>query len=445
MSLRAKVHITVHLLTGWALVLAGWALGTRPEWVVYFEGASGPIIKCGVLAALLAAFYRWGTFSRYSIRGCVAVLATLAFLFTVEIACRLSGVDFSRQDAILRRIPPYFRKPMTPTGEAYLRRSGPAEWTGRVIRTYVEQLDMDAAPYLNEAAITVRYDEHGFRNEEGLHDWDVAVAGDSFTELGHLAFTNLFTTLVERECHLRVLNLGVSFTGPLSQLSYLEDFGVAASTKDVMIVFFEGNDLEDIIREHAGLLRTRATGQRPRLLKQTSFLSAVGDGIRVPKRRSVPVDRWIHAWFRSEQGEIPVTLVAGPPNAEKVSAETTRALAFFFQSYQEFAAHHHLRAWLAYMPCKERACYRRLRIAETASAQIKAWVPSDLPGMIGSLCASHRVRFIDLTGALAEETDRSGELLYNGLYDPHLNAKGAACVARELARNLRQVIGTPPP
>ncbi|MGC8990386.1 MAG: hypothetical protein ACP5MD_09715, partial [Verrucomicrobiia bacterium] len=55
---------------------------------------------------------------------------------------------------------------------------------------------------------------------------------------------------------------------------------------------------------------------------------------------------------------------------------------------------------------------------------------------VAELCAKHGIRFVDLTPSLRQETHRSGELLFNALYDTHLNARGSAFVAEELAKQL---------
>ena len=50
--------------------------------------------------------------------------------------------------------------------------------------------------------------------------------------------------------------------------------------------------------------------------------------------------------------------------------------------------------------------------------------------------AEHGIRFHDLTPALQAEATSSGELLYNTMYDTHLNARGSRVVGAELARIL---------
>ncbi len=113
-----------------------------------------------------------------------------------EVAFRLAGYDFRRTAATLHQLAPFYRKPTVPTGTVYFRRPGPQTWTGRVIWSCLEYLHLHPNPYTNEAPITGVYDGNGFRNETGGTDWDLAVAGDSFTELGHLPCAHLFTSIL---------------------------------------------------------------------------------------------------------------------------------------------------------------------------------------------------------------------------------------------------------
>jgi hypothetical protein len=68
--------------------------------------------------------------------------------------------------------------------------------------------------------------------------------------------------------------------------------------------------------------------------------------------------------------------------------------------------------------------------------QAKNWNPSDLPQAISEISDRYGIEFIHLTPALVEETNRSGELLYNSLSDTHLNSQGSLIVAKEFARHL---------
>jgi hypothetical protein len=111
-------------------------------------------------------------------------------------------------------------------------------------------------------------------------------------------------------------------------------------------------------------------------------------------------------------------------------------LEYFFRKYVEFAKRKEVKAWLAYMPCKLRVVYGHIEFTQGATESQKKWKPSDLPRAISEISDRYGIEFIDLTPALVEETNRSGELLYNSISDTHLNARGSLIVAKELARRL---------
>jgi hypothetical protein len=293
---------------------------------------------------------------------------------------------------------------------------------------------MDAYP--DEPVVTIHYDRFGFRNDDDLKAWDIAVAGDSFTELGYLPTEQLFTTILGRRLQRRVLNLGVASTGPFTYLSYLQDYGLCPEIRETLVVFYEGNDMEDLRREQADWRRFQKTGQRPRreVHRQTSVLRALGERLRRtdPLAPQLPVD----AWFQSAHGRVAVTLQPPPRSRADQPAEALQALAIFADRYAAFARQHGVRPWLAYMPCKQRVWHGRLEFIATAADNLKTWQPNDLPAVVAAECARTGIGFIDLTPALREATDRTGELLFNTIYDTHLNAGGSAVVAEALARAL---------
>jgi lysophospholipase L1-like esterase len=368
---------------------------------------------------------------------CLLVCLVLGVLTVGEVAFRLAGYDFHRTEAKLRRLPPFFRKPMTPCGTGFFRRTGPEVWRGAAIRTLLRENRRGVSPecYLDELDITVRYDTLGFRDEAGLTNWDVAVAGDSFTELGHLPFDQLFTTRLAQRLGIHVRNLGVSFTGPLTQLGYLELFGLAPDTRDVAIVFFEGNDFEDLIREVGTRRRFLESGRwEPReRRRQTSLLRALceaGRGHREPE----PPPREPDAFFPARTGEQPVTVSANPPAARSSTSETRAALDAFFAEYGALARTRHVRAWFVLMPCKERVWWGLLRFTNTAPEWCADWTPPNVVGELAARCAGEGIAFVDLTPALAAVTRQNREMLFNGMHDTHLNARGAEIVAQALAQ-----------
>ncbi|MGC8990233.1 MAG: hypothetical protein ACP5MD_08950, partial [Verrucomicrobiia bacterium] len=213
---ESRVFMLLHAGCGVLCVLASLALGWRPEWELHWGWARKPLAAIGLIFLLSGILIRKTHAARITSPVCIAWSSLLIALAIGEAAFRIARYDFRRQEVRWRSCPPYYRQPMLPSGKVFFRRAGPEQWTGPVIKTYLELAGCDPTPYASEEPITVKYDRFGFRNEIELRDWEVAVAGDSFTELGHLPYHQLFTTMLARRLNLRVLNLGVGNTGPLT-------------------------------------------------------------------------------------------------------------------------------------------------------------------------------------------------------------------------------------
>lgn len=380
-----------------------------------------------------------GILSPVSTYFCLSVLGVFVFFAAGEGFFRVSEFDFSGGEQAWHQIPPYYRQPISPTGGAFFKRPGSEQWTGQVLNTRLKQLGIFPNPYANEPVITVEYDRRGFRNPAHMSDWEIVVVGDSFTELGYLAYEQLFTSILARTLNVSVLNLGTSGTGPLAQLSYLHDYGIAASTKHTIVMFFEGNDLTDLAVEYEALVRWKETGQRDfrEFKKQPSLVRFFNEAVRrvghqlLHRNESDPVT----AYFKSSEGDIPVTLKYAPPGRAQLSTETMDHLHYFFRQYADYGKDHHITIWFAYLPSKLRVLHGQLKFSPSATEELRNWQPTDLPEVISWLCHQYEIKFIDLTPALIRETRRNKQLLYNSIYDTHLNSHGSLVVGQELARH----------
>jgi len=437
MSNRKKIHFLLQLSAGSVLMLVSVLADYIRGFSFYLGPVQSAILVVGLVIILIGFIAQTGSVARTSANLCLFILSIIIIFSLLEGFFRLVAFDFAREEEAWRKIPPYYRKPILPTGEAFFRRPGPEQWTGQVLNTRLEQLNISPNPYRDEPVIRVKYDKLGFRNEDGLSDWEVAVAGDSFTELGYLAYDQLFTTILGKIMNVRVLNLGTSYTGPLTQLSYLQDYGISPSTKYAIIVFFEGNDLDDLRREYAALVRYRGTGQREyrEFKKQTSMLRALFRLRYTLRPQKTPHDP-VTAYFKSAHGDIPITLDYPPQNKAQISAESMHQLEYFFRRYAAFAQGWRIKAWLVYMPCKLRVVHGQIEFSESAPEELRKWEPTDFPQVISALSDQYGVEFIDLTPALMEETKSSRELVFNSIYETHLNSLGSMVVARTIARHL---------
>lgn len=395
----------------------------------------------GLLSLGLAWLAFLGWLPRWMNRLGLATWVTLVLLAVGEIAFRTMDWDFRRQEEAWRRLPPFVREARTPTGRVFFRRDGPEIWTGAVIRTNLERQGISVPEvYRDEPTIVARYDAQGFRNEADGLDWDMAVAGDSFTELGFLPFEALFTTILGRELGRRVRNLGVSGTGPYTQLHYLEEFGRSPRLRQVLVVFFEGNDLDDLQEEIAAISRFEATGERPRrdVVRQTSMVAAMADawrGVIGDRGASIPLPQV--DTFRSAEGDVPVHLTEVPRQRRRVPEHAIAQLEQFVAAYQAWARSRKVEAWLAYMPCKARVLHPRIHGEDPRRRNRGPWWSEELPERVAAACQRHGVEWVDLTPALMEASRDRGELVFNPLFEAHLNARGSQVVADELVRRFR--------
>ena len=432
----------LHLVVGGGLLAVSVAAALRP-------GVPGAWAAVGIgvgLGLAVIGGVDLGRWTGASSRLCLALLSVGVTIGLVEGGARLVGVDFATAEVrAWRATPPFYRQPIEPMGTVYFRRPGPDRWTGQVLHTRLEQLGVRPDPYVDEPAITVEYDDDGFRNPEGMEDWTIAVAGDSFTELGFLEYEDLFTTVLGRSLGVAVKNLGVSYTGPRAHLEYLRAFGIAAGTRHAVVVFFEGNDLADLAAESEALARWRRTGRREvrEFVPQRSFLGALADALAGGGRGAVEMTGpgLVTATFATGRGDVPVTLIYTPPGRAGLTVEAVGRLDGVLDELAAIGRERGVAVWLAYMPCKRRVLDGRVDFAPAASEAVRSWRPSDLPELVADRCEAAGVGFVDLTPALREETERSHELTYNSIYDTHLNARGSRAVGRALARRLGGAIG----
>ena len=263
------------------------------------------------------------------------------------------------------------------------------------------------------------------------------MVGDSFTELGFLPYEDLFTTRLGQALDRRVKNLGASYTGTATQVFYLQEYGKAASTTDVLLVFFEGNDFQDLVNEQRRREAARASGAPPRpprdaptrlatLPKQTSFLVALFRWL-TGYRPTLPVGAHpfianagdFNAYFVAGATKTPVTIERQmPPSAAELPPLERSLVTTAIAAYGDAARRLGLRPWLVFMPCKRRGLDGHL---EWTSPDVARPVPAGIPELIRDLASANGIRFVDVTPALQREA-AAGRLPYNARWDTHLNA-----------------------
>ncbi len=140
----------------------------------------------------------------------------------------------------------------------------------------------------NEAGRDVLYasDEHGFNNPFEVWNgrrFDLALIGDSFAHGVCVDSGNQLGTLI-RNTIPATLNLGVLGAGPLAELAVLREYATPVRPRVVLWLFYEGNDIEDLVREEHSSLKMYLDPRLSQnlLTKQTtvdSLLRAYADSV----------------------------------------------------------------------------------------------------------------------------------------------------------------------
>lgn len=369
----------------------------------------------------------------------LSVAIFVVFVGFVEFTCRSIEYDFAQKERRIEGYPIYFRHARQPTGEVFFKRKGPDLWEGQVIRTAMLQQGIDSDAYSDERSKRITYDQDGFRNPNSLTNWDIAVAGDSFTELGYLDYQELPTTVAMRRLGTPIRNLGVCHTGMFSQIHYIEEFGDSPDLKHGLIVFYEGNDVTDTETEYMQLRRFRRTGERPKreVVPQSSLIRAIislfqGGDRYSPKQTP-------DAYFLAADGEkIPITLAWLATDPSELTNAQKKAMDVAFRTWADTAKEMEIKPWIVFVPTKLRVLFGHLEFDPRADPKFAAWKPDAFPSWIESLSVKHGIGFIDATPALVEEL-HEGKLPYNGFFDPHLSSSGSRAIGEVIANHLKDL------
>jgi len=93
-------------------------------------------------------------------------------------------------------------------------------------------------------------DEYGFNNPIGLYNKqpDIAIVGDSFAE-GISVNSNEDTTSFIRKTYPNSINFAKAGNGPLATLGIIREYVEVVQPKQVLWLYYEGNDLVDLNKE----------------------------------------------------------------------------------------------------------------------------------------------------------------------------------------------------
>lgn len=124
--------------------------------------------------------------------------------------------------------------------------------TNRLAEAVLSGIPLSKVFFCNNGDKTVTYtaDRNGFNNPDQVYDdiVELVVVGDSFVE-GFCLDSGTEVLGQLRKTHPRTVGLALRGSGPLFELAMLKRFGTALQPKTTVIVFFEGNDWENLENE----------------------------------------------------------------------------------------------------------------------------------------------------------------------------------------------------
>lgn len=322
------------------------------------------------------------------------------------------------------------------------------------------------AASINAAATGHTWDENGFSNKAGMRSADIVVVGDSYMEDGTDDGDPFPRRLETKLGGVTVANLATAGYGPNQYVEVLKRYGIAKKPKYVLMGFFEGNDVDNIVSYLAW--KQKGTGTYARwhealaadTVARKYLVAAEGtldyvrgraweqlwllwqlflDRLEPKARPSIHPDIAVLRLGKQQYSVVLPEVSGVQPAREMLQTEKFRVLAQLLAEYKEVSVKNGIVPIVLYIPAAthiyaphstdqsgSRWLYRRDRIIAHKDETEKA---------VRFLSEQHQLGFITLT-PLFERAAEQGTLLYYP-FDTHWNSQGKELAARFVADALR--------
>jgi hypothetical protein len=277
------------------------------------------------------------------------------------------------------------------------------------------------------------------RNDSDLESADVVIVGDSFIEGLGVESDELISSFLAKDLGRTVANVGQSAYGPQQELELLRQFGTALRPKVCVWAFFEGNDLDDIMRYADAVLDAEARWQELHSFTERSFTKNAVLSLRrllgLDLGKEWPVE--LSGQYRTSSGEV-VTFYFWYKGRQLTTRDeqALESLASVLREAEDVCGNSGARFLVVFIPTKFRV-YEGFMEYEPDS-EVVYWVLNNLPIRIEALVRERlpAARFLDLTPALTDEAGR-GSLTYLP-WDSHWSAEGHRVAALAIGQYLKE-------
>ena len=274
----------------------------------------------------------------------------------------------------------------------------------------------------------VKYDRNGFRNDHDFDSAEMVVIGDSFVEDIPTPTAQLMTSLLAQARGETVANLGQMAYGPQQESIVLDRYGLPLKPRTVVWMFFEGNDLTDVMHYREARRKPATTFEQRSFL--FSSLKLAKHHIFSRNQKPAGIRR---AGFLSTSGTMYFSNPAAPLNAEDLSAldETLAILADAGRRCRAQNAH----LIFVFVPDKFRVFHDLCSFPE--ASECRNWTLNDLPlRMRKAITSIPDLGYVDLTPALISAAEQ-GKLPYYP-DDMHWTPEGHRVAAESINAYLAQ-------
>jgi hypothetical protein len=286
--------------------------------------------------------------------------------------------------------------------------------------------------------VEYRYDRHGLRNRRDMDAADIVVIGDSFVEGWGVPADGLLTVEIERRLRRPVANVAQAWYGPQQELELLRRFGLPLHPSVCVWVFYEGNDLADVVRYRESVQDWLELSRRLQSFSERSFTknALITLGLLLQGRRptdlatsAVPPESGV---FRLRSGE-PVRLGFWPGPEQGLSPETHRSLEEVWAVLAQarlLCEDQGASLLLVFAPGLFRT-YGKVTTFAPGAAPLEWAVTPELPDELREMANSLGIGFLDLTPAF-DRAAGEGRLLYLQS-NFHWSTEGHRAAARVIA------------
>ena len=275
----------------------------------------------------------------------------------------------------------------------------------------------------------VNYDQNGFRNDTDLKSADIVVIGDSFVEDMTTPTPRLMTSLLGNLQGKVVANLGQYGYGPLEEQAVLRRYGLPLQPRTVVWMFYEGNDLGDVVHYHKATAELRRLPSFWRTFWHHSFTFNALAQIYVQfKRISKPSGVKRSGVMQTPGGDkLTVYFVypSGPLSKTDLGAldETAHTLA----AARSLSAAQGARLLFVFIPTKFRVFHEFCQFPP--QSECRNWAVNDMPERLETAMRSisPEIEFLNLTPKLIDGV-KSGVLPFH-VDDDHWSPEGGKIAA----------------